>query len=553
MGRKKAKQPRKKTNSGTKMTRRRFLKTTGIAVAGVGIAAMGMGGKANAALPKSSASADVTIFPSGEGNSGDAEVDSCSHMRVNPFGLVFPGDPVILYGTADVSELQAAVLGVDTSDNCSFWFLGRKYWYAVHPTQPVSEENPCILPSYNNNDNPNHENNYAGTRVIELDSNHGPFQMGFKYGGGLPSCFFPSVQVVIPRSLVLRGQRTGRYYDSSDYQEYGVDLSGKEKMTEMLDGFHNFSVFNFNPDSKSRLKVHIKDIVALGSMENLSGCAGWADVTYENLTVVNFNPSPAIYGAVAGDFVVKDCFIASEWPVGLLGFLPLPSGGNVLVENNELEVFVGGFTGFYPFEWKADSSSTIRLKGNLIHAGQFGVFVDPSCNAPVRISKNHILVEGIIEGGEPVNGLHGIFLLSGNNTAIDNVFEGKSLFEMLLDVGGDNTIKNNDFSGTEMGGFELKTDGSISYGCITLAGSNSTVTENALLGKKYFPKGTHMCNQVQDVNGTNRIVQWKALCSAESSPPEHVRDRIWEKIDERRMNVDQNLLLVKKNNIGFHK
>ncbi len=271
-----------------KVTRKRFLKVAGLATAGVGAAAVGLGGTARAQLPtgpfpppivpppEEEPNQEVVIWPVGDTNNNQKMIHVHNLLEAveNPSLLNDPNFKLIVDCTADMAELQGAFLRIGRDAMFTIRCIDgqyRQFWYAENPFAPENnaeenpDYNPSLLPSMYDENNPNYDENFEGkyrrAHVLRLrphnrptEENPEPVYTPFYLDLAEPlnsGEIAPAVYVDHPQGFFIVGEIMVHEVQPGEleplqYSNYHPDLDGEVMRTEIKRGPNCHGVFTVN-------------------------------------------------------------------------------------------------------------------------------------------------------------------------------------------------------------------------------------------------------------------------------------------------------------------
>ena len=289
---------RKEKSAAQGVTRKHFLKVAGIAGAGLGAAAVGLGGTAQAQLPigqfpspptpppEEEPDQEVVMWPLGDTNNNHKMIHVHNLLEAveNPSLLDDPNFKLVVNCTADMAELQGAFLRIGRDAMFTIRCIDgqyRQFWYAENPFAPENgipehpEYNPALLPSMYDDTNPNHDENfedkYRRVHLLRLKPHNKPTQENpnpvytpfyLDLAEPLnPDEIAPAVYVDHIKGLFVVGEIMAQETQPGEFEEltyvdYHPDLDGDVMRTELKRGpnchGHVFTANNMwgkrNPD-----------------------------------------------------------------------------------------------------------------------------------------------------------------------------------------------------------------------------------------------------------------------------------------------------------------
>jgi hypothetical protein len=502
------------------MSRRRFLKTAGVAAAGVGAAAAGLGGTANAGY--------------WEGDYWVVEGQNNPNPNHEHPILKYWGGP--LPCTEDVYNVQMAVL-----NHSHVQLVGD-----FHFGDPVGNQNqpPFGFP--------------GGRIVISKDANdglviEGPATIhagGWAPGLGLgmvPALFTTSIPDLNPFPL-NPNLTNGDMFGSADLNEgyviiRNLTFDGAEFGVIGLTAGRNFEVSgctvrNMKPGNSLAFGTSQWGIICTEAYTEAGFHTGQTifgeSVVIENNTMGQYQPAvDEQYGVYAGDFGI----VGASYP-------------EVFIRNNNITTNYQGDGQTIGIRLAGLQETTTYVENNII--------VNPQSNPDIYYANNGIEATRHFSnlGGPAViqnNTLTGggiaiklfdasdcvvksnqiieaeavgieLFANSHNNhierNNIDSLIGGPGVEPLvgMICHGNNNIIGFNDFSDSEIPGLSNG-----NFPCIYLVESSSgnEVREHAKLGTRFFPTGTSMCDQVIDA-GSNYVHNYDILCTDKGPSRDHL-------------------------------
>lgn len=477
-------------SSGHGMTRRGFLRRAGVAAAGVAGAMVGGAGVAHALPPNSNIVATAygyDVYPVG-----------------NPLRNKTHNAPFLFEGpvTEDIWNIQWAVNSISPGQTIKLMArpISSQVPKAFHFGTPLSGwfngwgifvTKSCTIEG-------------------EVDSSNNPLstiEKGVLQFGVLP-VFTPGGQVTI-KNLVAKEP----YWHFSGVPDPGFEVYLDYDNVRIADiSIWDYAAAPGGPPDNALLGVwghHFGRLTFTNGYYTSKNTSG-ASIDWEGgLVFEGFWPHGTEL-AFSNNEIHTNTDAASGNPYSHYGvYVGNTTSTNITVSYNQMTTLADNDAEIYLYN---NFGNAISVFNNILYGtGAAGISINDSSGG--QYSGNDLTsfigINTQVYVGYGSNGNH-----FGPNSYPRNIYgsiakTADSLGVFVVDGDG-NIIDSDDFSACNVSGW---TNGDLS--CIVLNGNNNEVYEHPQLGVKYFPTGTSLCDQVENVSGNNYIHQWDKLCSGE--------------------------------------
>ena len=357
-----------------------------------------------------------------------------------------------------------------------------------------------------------------------------PFDFGHFYLAG-----WGDVEMYVP--VEVTGEIIGglKFEQADSSISPGHFLYGKTAMTTIRNGAGAMLIY-----AEDGSAVRVRNLVSRDAYAIFSGTYGYTDTELSNVWIVDERQEPTdpnmvlgLYAHSSGRWAVKNCAFrgdpesagASYWEGGIAyaGIVPyyLYNGASVELIDNDVattdprspddERWALGLFFNGTCQWMDEGGNCMYdpakpvqmlVQGNRATSCQ-GLLIAYN-NAVTTVQNNSFHVVGLPNYWGDAAGINHMF---SRMAAINNRFSGGDQNGFgIFSIGYGDSIQNNNFIGMELPGFYG------GYPCVLLLGEGCKVDEQAMLGVKYFPQETTLCQQVLDLGVDNDVLQWGKLC-----------------------------------------